>query len=269
MTNRSSKSKEPLSAQQLPSDPMERLLWVMASLRDPNGGCPWDLEQDFKSIAPYTIEEAYEVTDAIERGHMEDLKEELGDLLLQSVFHAQMAAEEGLFTFEDVVTAVSDKMISRHPHVFGDKSAADAGAVMDIWEAQKDKEKKLQGAVSGVTKGLPALLRAAKLQKKAAKTGFEWADLQGCFAKFEEELAELKEAQTPEEIEDELGDVLFCLANYGRMQGINPEEALRKTNEKFIRRFEGMERDLGAEGKSLSDLSLNQMLELWRQQKGV
>ncbi len=251
---------------------MERLLWVMAALRNPDGGCPWDLEQDFKSIVPYTIEEAYEVADAIDRDDMNDLKEELGDLLLQSVYHAQMASEKGLFDFDDVALAVADKMIARHPHVFGDQAAADADAVMDIWEAQKSKEKGAQtskSALDGVTVGLPALLRASKLQKKAAKTGFEWTDLESCFAKFEEELDELKDAKTPEEIEDELGDVLFCLVNYARMQGINPEEALRKTNQKFIRRFQGMEDMAAKQNKKLADLGLDELLDLWVQQKAV
>ena len=251
-----------------PESPIKKLLWIMACLRDPDGGCAWDLEQDFKSIAPYTIEEAYEVADAIDRGDMNDLKEELGDLLLQAVFHAQIASEQNLFDFDDVVYTVVEKMISHHPHVFGDIKAENAHTVTEIWEAQKDKEQgHSKSALDGVTLGLPALLRASKLQKKAAKTGFEWKDLEGCFAKFEEELNELKNAKTKDEIEDELGDVLFCLANYARMQGINPEEALRKTNQKFIKRFQGMEKAVKDQNRSIGDILLSELLDLWAKQK--
>ncbi len=249
------------------SHAIEKLKWVMACLRDPQNGCPWDKEQDFNSIVKYTIEEAYEVADAIENDDMADLKEELGDLLLQVIYYTQMAAEEGIFNFDDVAKGVADKMISRHPHVFGDKNAADADEVMDIWEQQKDQEKDNPGALDGVTKGLPALLRAQKLQKKAAKTGYEWPSSNEAFAKLEEEINEFKEAKTPEHQEEELGDLLFCLVNYARMEGLNAEEALRKANKKFVSRFEGMKRDCSAQGLSFSSLTLEQMLDLWQKQK--
>ncbi len=249
------------------SHAIEKLKWVMACLRDPDKGCPWDKEQDFKSIIKYTIEEAYEVADAIENGDMDELKEELGDLLLQVIYYTQMATEENLFNFDDVAKGVADKMISRHPHVFGDSDAQSASDVMVIWEQQKDKEKQSKGALGGVTKGLPALLRAQKLQKKAAKVGYEWPDSAGAFTKLEEEIIEFKEATTPDHKEEEFGDLLFCLVNYGRMQGLDAEEALRKANKKFIKRFEGMEADCAKDNIEFSTLSLNQMLELWEKQK--
>lgn len=243
----------------------------MACLRDPERGCPWDKEQDFKSIVKYTIEEAYEVADAIEGGDMDALKEELGDLLLQVIYYTQMATEDALFHFDDVAKSVADKMISRHPHVFGDKDSApnakSADDVTAIWEAQKDKEKTGSGALDGVTKGLPALLRAHKLQKKAAKVGYEWPNAEGAFEKLEEEIQEFKDASDPTHKEEEFGDLLFCLVNYGRMQGINAEEALRKANKKFITRFEGMEADCAKEGIEFSALSLQEMLKLWEKQK--
>lgn len=248
--------------------PIEKLKSVMQDLRNPDGGCPWDLEQDFKSIMPYTIEEAYEVADAIEAEDFDSLKDELGDLLLQVIYHTQMASEENLFTFDDVTEHVADKMISRHPHVFGDTNAADADAVNEIWDAQKEKEV-TGGALDNVTKGLPALLRAQKLQKKAAKTGFEWPSSDQAFEKLEEEIAEFKEAKTSEHKEEELGDLLFCLVNYARMEGLNPEEALRKANNKFIKRFQGMERDAKASNQNFKDLSLEEMLESWTKQKKI
>lgn len=247
------------------------LIKVMAKLRDPDGGCPWDLEQDFKSIAPYTIEEAYEVADAIDKGDMENLREELGDLLLQSVYHSQMASEEGLFTLEDVINDVTAKMIYRHPHVFGDSSAASAEDVNAIWDEKKASEKKdTQSALDGVPLALPALLRATKLQKKAAKTGFEWTDMSDILDKLDEEIAELREAidqGSEAQQTDELGDVLFVLANMGRKLGINPEEALRQCNAKFERRFNGMEADLQQEYKMMNELTLDQMTQLWVKQK--
>lgn len=249
------------------SHAIEKLKWVMTCLRDPENGCPWDQEQDFKSIVKYTIEEAYEVADAIENDDMADLKEELGDLLLQVIYYTQMAAEDGLFNFDEVAKAVADKMISRHPHVFGDKNAANANEVMDIWEQQKDQEKINHGALDGVTKGLPALLRAQKLQKKAAKAGYEWPSSEGAFTKLEEEINEFKEAATPEHKEEELGDLLFCLVNYARMEGLNAEEALRKANKKFVSRFAGMEKDCAEQGVTFSTLSLDEMLTLWQKQK--
>lgn len=268
-------------AHQLPKDenafshPIEKLIWVMACLRDPNGGCPWDLEQDFKSIAPYTIEEAYEVSDAIQRNDMNDLCEELGDLLLQPIYHAQMASEEGAFTIDDVINGVTDKMIERHPHVFGDGSAKTAEDVNVTWEQRKQAERDRKGltsesALDGVTKALPALLRAQKLQKKAAKTGFEWTEVNDVLDKFEEELAEMREAVksgTIEEKADELGDLFFVLVNFGRLLGINSETALRDCNDKFERRFRGVEADFVAQGTQISERSLDEMTAMWKAQK--
>lgn len=253
------------------SHAIEKLKWVMACLRDPDRGCPWDKEQDFQSIVKYTIEEAYEVADAIENGDMDALKEELGDLLLQVIYYTQMATEEGRFNFDDVAQGVADKMISRHPHVFGNADATNSDDVMDIWEQQKDKEKNSSGALDGVTKGLPALLRAQKLQKKASKVGYVWPDSESAFQKLEEEIAEFKEAldeNDPEHQEEEFGDLLYCLVNFGRMKGLNAEEALRKANKKFITRFEGMEADCAEKSINFSDLSLEKMLILWEKQKG-
>lgn len=249
------------------SHAIEKLKWVMACLRDPDKGCPWDKEQDFNTIVKYTIEEAYEVADAIENGDMDELKEELGDLLLQVIYYTQMATEDGLFNFDDVAKNVADKMISRHPHVFGDAGADTADDVMVIWEQQKDKEKTNKGALGGVTKGLPALLRAQKLQKKAAKVGYEWPSSDGAFIKLEEEIIEFKEAIEHTDREEELGDLLFCLVNYARMEGLDAEEALRKANKKFIKRFSGMEADCAKDDVEFSSLSLDEMLTLWEKQK--
>lgn len=252
--------------------PIEDLITVMAALRNPDGGCPWDLEQDFKSIAPYTIEEAYEVADAIDRNDMKDLREELGDLLLQPIYHAQMASEDDIFDINDVIRDVTEKMISRHPHVFGDVQASSAADVDKIWDAKKQEEKGStnKSAIDGVTKGLPALLRAEKLQKKAAKVGFEWPGPAQVLDKLEEELAEMREALkngSLEEKTDELGDLLFVLANLGRMLSINPETALRECNNKFERRFKGLESDLKAKSIELKDASLEQMEQEWSNQK--
>lgn len=253
--------------------PTDKLVWVMKCLRDPVSGCPWDMVQDFKSILPYTLEEAYEVADAIERDNIDDLQEELGDLLLQVVYHAQMAQERNHFDFNQVATDIADKMISRHPHVFGDTTATTTEDVNIIWEQQKDKEKNTQdnkSALDGVTLGLPALLRAQKLQKKAAKTGFEWPNTSAAFKKLEEEIVEFKEAlETDNKAhqEEELGDMLFCMVNFARMKGLNAEEALRKANNKFVRRFAGMEHDFKTSGTQLSDASLDQMLKTWSMQK--
>ena len=256
---------------QKPLEPLEKLLWTMKQLRDPNHGCPWDLEQDFKSIAPYTIEEAYEVADALENGSMDDFKSELGDLLLQVVYQTQMASEQDLFDFDAVADAIAEKMISRHPHVFGDEAANTASDVNQIWDQQKDKEQgERSSALDGVTLGLPALLRAQKLQKRAARVGYEWPDAQGAFTKLEEEIAEFKEAcgeNDPEHMEEELGDMLFCIVNFARMNGLNSEEALRKANNKFNKRFRGMENDLKADNIEFSKASLEQLLEYWNKQK--
>ena len=247
--------------------PIEQLKHVMKRLRDPETGCPWDKEQTFQSIVPYTIEEAYEVADAIERNDTDDMKDELGDLLLQVIYHSQIASEQNLFTFDDVAQGVADKMVYRHPHVFGDTDAENADDVDSIWDQQKSAEKDNKGALDGVTRGLPSLIRAQKLQKKAAKTGFEWPDTQAAFEKIEEEIAEFKEATEDTHREEELGDLLFCIVNYARMNGFNSEEALRKANDKFTERFKGMEATCAQDNKKLSDLSLPEMLECWSQQK--
>ena len=251
--------------------PIEKLIEVMAALRSPEGGCPWDLEQNFKSIAPYTIEEAYEVADAIERNDMKDLREELGDLLLQPIYHAQMASEEGIFNIENVIRDITEKMISRHPHVFGDTDAQSAEDVNAIWDAKKAQEKPADSVLDGVAKALPALLRAQKLQKKAAKVGFEWPDISHVFDKLEEELSEFREAcekGTREEQTEEIGDVLFVVANLARMNGIDPETALRQCNEKFERRFRGVEAEFKAKNTPLSkNIPLKDMEEAWNRQK--
>lgn len=253
---------------------IERLLEIMRRLRDPEGGCPWDIEQDFASIAPYTIEEAYEVADAIEREAWDELKGELGDLLFQSVFHAQMAAEAGHFTFQDVVTTMSNKMVSRHPHVFGDESREKSAEQQTAdWEAIKAAEragKAQQGTLDGVAVGLPALLRAYKLQKRAARVGFDWPTTNEVIDKIAEEAAELVEARdslSQDEVEEEFGDLMFVMANLGRHLGVEPEAALRRANAKFIRRFEGVEAKLAARGKRPEDSDLAEMDALWDQVK--
>ncbi len=251
------------------------LIKVMADLRDPRDGCPWDLEQDFKSIAPYTLEEAYEVVDAIQKGDMTELREELGDLLFQSIYHAQLAKEAGHFDIHNVIHDITHKMIHRHPHVFGDETAKAAADVDAIWDKQKSQENGKTASdndsiLDGVPKALPSLLRSSKLQKRAAKVGFEWNDISGVLDKLEEEIAELREAAANggiAHIAEELGDTLFILANYGRMQGINPEEALRQTCEKFERRFRGLEQALKDENIALDEASLEQMEEKWQREK--
>jgi len=245
------------------SDQLSRLLAIMARLRDPNTGCEWDVAQNFETIAPYTIEEAYEVADAIERGDMDDLRGELGDLLLQVVFHARMAEEAGHFEFEDVARAISDKMEARHPHIFGDE-----GGIMDgaRWEDLKATERTSAGSESsmdGVARALPALLRAQKLQKRATRDGFDWPDIQGPAEKLAEEAEELREA-SPEHKFEEAGDLLFAAVNLVRAHGIAPEDALRAANAKFERRYRGMERL--AEG-NLASLDLDAQEALWQQVK--
>ena len=252
---------------------MASLLQVMRRLRDPESGCPWDREQDFKTIAPYTIEEAYEVADAIERGDMVDLKEELGDLLFQSVFHARIAEEAGLFDFDQVAQAMTDKLIRRHPHVFGEGDNRTAEAQNLAWEEQKATErqgKNRDGVLDDVPVGFPALLRAVKLTKRAARVGFDWSHLSDVFAKLEEEIIELK-AEIPhgdiERIEDELGDVLFVIANLARKLDIDPEAALRRTNAKFTRRFAYIESNLRAEHQPIETAGLERMETLWLKAK--
>ncbi|UZD92585.1 nucleoside triphosphate pyrophosphohydrolase [Cognatishimia activa] len=253
---------------------MPRLLEIMRRLRDPETGCPWDIEQDFSTIAPYTIEEAYEVADAIEREEWDELKGELGDLLFQSVFHAQMADEKGLFTFNDVADTMSDKMVARHPHVFGDENR-DKSAEQQTkdWETIKAAEragKAQKGTLDGVAVGLPALLRAVKLQKRAARVGFDWPDVSHVLAKIVEESHELVEARetlTQEDIEEEFGDLLFVMANLARHMNIEPESALRATNTKFTRRFEKVEAKLAERGKSPEQSDLAEMDALWDEVK--
>jgi len=249
---------------------IERLLEIMRRLRDPETGCPWDIEQDFATIAPYTIEEAYEVADAIERADWAELEGELGDLLLQSVYHTQMGAEAGHFTFQSVVRNISDKMVARHPHVFGDESREKSAEQQTAdWEAIKAKERagKAQGgALDGVAIGLPALLRAYKLQKRAARVGFDWPTTDQVIAKITEEATELVEARetlTQTEVEEEFGDLMFVMANLGRHLGIEPEAALRAANAKFTRRFEGVEAKLRDLGKTPTDSDLAEMDALW------
>ena len=253
-----------------PNGGMPRLLEIMRRLRDPDTGCPWDVAQDFKTIAPYTIEEAYEVADAIERESWGELKGELGDLLFQSVFHAQMAQEKGLFSFDDVADTMSDKMVARHPHVFGDETR-DKSAERQVkdWETVKAAEragKAQQGALEGVALGLPALLRAVKLQKRAARVGFDWPDISQVVDKIVEEAGELSEARDTlgqQEIEEEFGDLLFVIANLARHLNIEPESALRQANIKFERRFAGVEAKLADLGKRPEQSSLEEMDALW------
>jgi ATP diphosphatase len=252
---------------------LRRLLDIMAALRAPRGGCPWDQEQTFQTIAPYTIEEAYEVADAIARRDFQALPDELGDLLFQVVYHAQMADEEGRFAFADVARAIADKMIRRHPHVFGDAAARDASAQTAAWEAQKTAERAARaevGALAGVPVGLPALTRAAKLTARAARVGFDWPDAGAVLEKLDEEVAELKAELpegAPERLADEVGDLLFVLANLARKLGLEPEECLRRANLKFTNRFQRMEHISGNKGFSLAEMSLDAMEEVWREIK--
>jgi nucleoside triphosphate diphosphatase len=242
---------------------IERLVRIMARLRDPEHGCEWDTVQTFASIAPYTIEEAYEVADAIERGDMAELKDELGDLLLQVVFHGRMAEEAGLFDLSDVATAISDKMERRHPHIF--LGQAEGGH--HLWEQIKAAERGAKGAggaLDGVAIGLPALLRAEKLQKRAARTGFDWPDAEGARAKIDEELAEVTAATSAAEREEEIGDLLFAVVNWARKQGVDPEAALRAANSKFETRFKAMEAEAG---EAFARLDLDAKEQLWQRAK--
>ena len=255
---------------------IEALLDIMARLRDPDGGCPWDLEQDFASIAPYTIEEAYEVADAIERGNMDDLKDELGDLLLQVVFHAQMAKEEGRFDFSGVVQAICEKMTRRHPHVFGDEEQRSAGAVKGRWEEIKAEEKAAKGLaqtsiLDDVPLALPALARAVKLQNRAARVGFDWPDTSLVIDKLNEEMlelsAEVAKGGDADRLEDELGDLLFVYANLARHMKVDPEAALRRANAKFRRRFGRIEEKLAELGLTPEQSALEEMDALWNEAK--
>ena len=266
----------------MPNDPlihdpeggMPRLLTIMRRLRDPDTGCPWDIEQDFGSIAPYTIEEAYEVADAIERADWDELRGELGDLLLQVVFHAQIADDRGLFGFDDVANAIADKMVARHPHVFGsdsrDKSAAQQTRDWETIKAAERAEKAQTGVLDGVAAGLPALLRAVKLQKRAARVGFDWPEASQVLDKITEEAGELLEAVETlphDKIEEEFGDLLFVMANLARHMKVDPETALRRANAKFTRRFARIEALLAEAGKRPEDSDLAEMDALWNRAK--
>lgn len=257
--------------------PIDRLREIMARLRDPQGGCPWDLEQSFATIAPYTVEEAYEVADAIERGDLVDLREELGDLLLQVVFHARIAEEQGAFGFDDVAQAISDKMVRRHPHVFGSERFVDARAQTAAWEALKAEERAAKGqhragVLDDVPAGLPALLRAVKLTKRAARVGFDWSSTAEVLDKVREELAELEveiAARDKAKSREELGDLLFVVANLARKLDVDPEDALRAANAKFTRRFHSIEQALAAEGRGPEQSDLAEMDRLWDSAKAA
>lgn len=259
-----------------PDGSVTRLRAIMAALREPNTGCPWDIEQDFASIAPYTIEEAYEVADAIEKADWPALQGELGDLLLQVVYHAQMADEAGHFTFADVARSISDKMVARHPHVFGDESREkSAEQQVSDWEKVKAAERAARsqgGVLDDVALGLPALMRAVKLQKRAARVGFDWPDTAQVLDKIAEESAELVEARdtlTQNEITEEMGDLLFVMANLARHLGVDPEEALRGANAKFTRRFRAIEAALAAQNRRPEDSDLAEMDALWNAAKAA
>ncbi|MCL4119015.1 UNVERIFIED_CONTAM: hypothetical protein GTU68_015095 [Idotea baltica] len=249
---------------------MDRLLAIMKALRDPETGCPWDIEQTFATVAPYTIEEAYEVADAIDRADMDDLRGELGDLLFQSVFHAQMAEDAGHFNFNDIARTMSDKMVARHPHVFGDEDR-DKSADQQTADWEKIKAAERAGrdegrTLDGVAIGLPALLRAMKLQKRAARVGFDWPDVGHVIDKIAEEAAEVVEARdtlTQAEVTEEVGDLLFVMANLARHLNVDPEDALRQANAKFQRRFEAVEDALSALDKTPNDSDLAEMDALW------
>jgi tetrapyrrole methylase family protein/MazG family protein/ATP diphosphatase len=258
--------------------PLDRLLAIMARLRDPADGCPWDLEQTFATVAPYTVEEAYEVADAIERGDLTDLKDELGDLLLQVVFHARMAEEQGAFAFEDVAAAINDKMVRRHPHVFAEETYASLAHQKAGWDQLKAAEREAKGnsgarsLLDDVPVGLPALTRAVKLSKRAADVGFVWPDISHVVAKLHEEVSELEAeiaAGDLEKARHELGDVLFVMANIARTLDVDPEDALRYTNSKFIRRFKYVEAKLAERGKTADQSDLAEMDALWEDAKAA
>ena len=256
--------------------PIDRLLAIMARLRDPRDGCPWDIEQTFATIAPYTVEEAYEVADAIERGDLKDLRDELGDLLLQVVFHARMAEEDGAFDFDDVARAINDKMVRRHPHVFADESYGSLAEQKQGWEQLKAAERQEKGRTGSllddVPVGLPALTRAVKLSRRAAGVGFVWPSAKEVLEKLDEEVAELKVEVAAGDIEkarQEMGDVLFVVANLARALDVDPEDALRATNAKFVRRFRYIEQKLAEDGKSPESSDLPEMDALWNEAKAA
>jgi MazG family protein len=251
---------------------IDTLLDIMERLRDPQGGCPWDLEQNFRSIAPYTLEEAYEVADAIERNDSTALQEELGDLLFQVVYHAQMARECGWFDFNDVVSDICEKMVRRHPHVFADEVVEDAQAQTRAWERHKDRERgKQKSVLDGVPLALPALTRAYKLQRRASRAGFDWPSIHGVSEKVEEELEELNDEINShagiDALTDEAGDLLFAAVNLVRHAGVDPEVALRKGNSKFMRRFQQVEEYLQVAGQKLSETDLDTLDYYWERAK--
>ncbi len=268
------------SGENLKSSPIEELIGVMERLRDPLNGCPWDIDQNFDTIAPFTLEEAYEVVDAIERRDMDDLKNELGDLLLQVVYHAQMASELGEFDFDDVANASAKKMVLRHPHVFENKSIASASEQTDAWEEQKASERILSSqpdansTLGGIAKSLPALLRAYKLQKRAARVNFDWPTVEGALDKLKEEIEELEveisstnKSKNREAVFEEIADVIFSAANVARKMDIDPEAALRKGNKKFEKRFQYVEEMLFSDGKKPKDATLEEMEYYWQEAK--
>ncbi|MBB3808646.1 nucleoside triphosphate pyrophosphohydrolase [Pseudochelatococcus contaminans] len=266
-----------------PSRDISRLLEIMAALRTPETGCPWDLEQDFASIAPYTVEEAYEVADAIERNDLHDLRDELGDLLLQVVFHSRMAEEQGAFVFGDVVQAITEKLIRRHPHVFGNAQDLSPETVKILWADIKAEERRLKAerlgaepaqaassALDGVPRNMPALARAEKLQSKAARVGFDWTNTADVIAKIREELTEVEEALTAADksaVREEIGDLVFAVANLARHVGVDPEAATHATNAKFTSRFNYIERHIDRTGKTMANASLGDMEMLWEEAK--
>jgi len=264
-------------------DPMQRLLDIMARLRDPDDGCPWDRRQTYATILPYTLEEAYEVADAIQRGDMAELRDELGDLLFQVVFYSQIAREEGHFSFTDVASGICDKMVRRHPHVFADVSHRDDAELREAWERSKADERAQRvetarpSQMDGVARALPALIRAEKLQRRAARVGFDWPDARGAFAKTREELDEVEaemDAADPDRLSDELGDMLFAMVNVVRLMGMDAEQTLSAANEKFERRFRALETRLAEAGHDrLADLSLDELEAGWeevkRQERGT
>lgn len=255
----------------MPKRSFDELVTLMTRLRGPDG-CPWDRKQTLASLKPFIVEEAYEVVEAIDRDQRPALAEELGDFLLQAVFVAEIAREEGSFDMDDVIATIYDKLVRRHPHVFGDVEAKDAEQVLVNWEKLKNEERKAENksVLSGVPRSLPALLKASRLTEKAARVGFDWRRAEDVFAKIDEELAELREAldeNDPQKIHDEIGDLLFSIANIARKLDVNAEEALQSSNQKFMRRFEAMERTVRAEGRNLDQLTLEQMDTLWDEAK--
>jgi len=245
--------------------PLDRLVEIMDKLLSPDG-CPWDREQTHASLTRYLIEEAYEVVDAVWANDMEKLKEELGDVLLQVVFHSALAKREQAFDINDVIEGVSEKMIRRHPHVFGSLALSTSSEVLDRWEGFKEKEGKKR-VLEGIPKSLPALMRAEKLQAKAARVGFDWPDVEGALEKVAEEIRELAEAKRPESVASEMGDILFAVVNVARFLGVDPEEALQKTNDKFEKRFNYIEDQLRRQGKTWGKMSLEELDQLWEKAK--